>query len=218
MLLTEIDEGDELFIKSYYYDKTTYGDAEVNFRTTCTEILNRGILTNEMTTDDGNPINFESDKVCSDVYLIREGECPIIWKNAMIKRFTIHGERIHAIASKLEGIKFNRRGSFRISVGARGIARLGVSRTTADVIVKDISLSGFAIIIEPKYEVRQFDYMRVTFDDYGYRINVTGVCIRHQPLPDGRIIYACTIDAKNPDLEDYIAAKQLALARARSQT
>lgn len=213
MLLTELEAGTTLLVKSYYYDKKAYGETEVSFRTTCTQIFSKGILTDEMTSEEGNPINFESDKVCSDVYLLREGESPIVWHNVYIKRLMLKGKRIHCIVSKLVGSKFNRRSSFRLSVGAKTVARLGSNRKTADVHVKDVSQSGFSIVTDIENEVHQYDYVRVAFDDFGYRLALSGICVRCQSTGDHRVIYGCTLDTQAENLSEYMAEKQRYIAQ-----
>lgn len=216
MRLSELKVGDELIVKSYYFDKKHYGAAEASFTTTCIEVHERGILTGELCTDEGTPINFESPRVCSDLYLIKVGEHPVLWKNVIIRHTSQLGIKNHIIVARNSGQRYNRRASFRVLVGAKAVARLGVSRTTADVYVKDISLTGFAISIESKYDVGLHDAIRVTYEDSGHTFAVEGICIRKQKVSEDRVICGCVLNTRSKALAEYIAEKQRLLAKKNS--
>lgn len=215
MYITDIEVGDELLIKSYYYDTDTYGDTEVNIRTTCTEVLSAGILTDELRTDDGNPINFESDKVCTDVYLIREPEAPIVWKNVAIKRIGLAGRQIHGIVSKQTGIKINRRNRFRVPVRTRTTADFGLGDKSVEVVVRDVSYTGFAIVAPGEEELHQYDQVQITFDDIGFHLTLEGYAVRREKADENRVIYGCIINQRDDKLEEYLKEKERILIQKR---
>lgn len=217
MDITELNEGALLIVKSAYYDHVEEDDSSVSFETRCVTVLKHGIMVDEI-HDEGSPISFRSEKVKNDLYWIDEGKPPIVWEDVSIFRVKRKGESFHAIAQKRVGYKLNRRNSFRVPVGNRGVARLGVSRKTANVVVKDVSCSGFAIIVEPEHIIEMGDSIRVVYDDIGLNVALNGFCVRKEKLRDGRNVYGCVLDAFYGEIREYVNRKQQEIvARKKSK-
>ena len=131
------------------------------------------------------------------------GGMAITWKE--VKLGTYKGEYLMQVLS--EGIKVNKRNSFRIDVNkpascqrrGRGIER---------VIIKDISMTGFAIADRDKIlGIKVGEVLRILFEDMGYQIDLVGKVVREEKRED-MIIYGVVTSEQCKDLPAYMNLKQ----------
>ena len=212
--LLDITPESRLLCKSFHNNKSMQDDdAEISFDVTCYQNLKKGLVVELITSEDGRPIDFSSDFVQTDLYFLRENQSPYIWENVSIKRFYYDDRYVHVIIPSVKGHKLNRRNYFRVSVGLPGIARLGFNRKPADVLVHDISYSGFALVTNKEYEIHLKDSVRITYDDDNQHIVLNGVCIRKKTLSDTRVLYGCLFETRKPQIKDYILKRQTKLIK-----
>ena len=105
------------------------------------------------------------------------------------------------------GRRYNRRASFRVGVSEH--AKLRVSgHGEYTVIVRDISLTGFAIT-DRKNELNLSNGTKVTlkYEDIGHELNIEGNVVRVQE-EENYTIYGCVITKTCRDLTSYINTKQ----------
>lgn len=206
----KINIGDDLIVKSYY-TKDKDGPS-INFNTKCVEIVKDNIiLVDEIRSQTNEPVNFQSDIVSSDLYRVKIGKIPINWENVVIKRIRNNDIFVNVIGSRNNGKKFNRRKDYRVYVGYTGIGRLGLSRKTSNVIVKDVSKSGFSFSVYNESNIVNIrDEIRITFDDpnMGNRIVLNGICVRKQITSEDKTLYGCIFFKKDKEISEYIIKKQ----------
>lgn len=207
MQLSELKTGDLLNLKSFYCEESQ-GNSYITFSTTVKEVYPGGILVDTICSEEGNPINFESNIVKTDLYKIQNGDSPITWEDVTVKRIISNKINGHIIVSKFSGKKVNRRNNYRVSVGVSAVARLGLSRKTATVMVRDVSSTGFAVVIDNKNEVKLRDSIRVTYDDDMLHISLNGICVRTQKVDDDRTLYGCRLEYSTSQIDNYVAQKQ----------
>lgn len=128
---------------------------------------------------------------------------PVIWRN--VKIVTYKNEYILQTTS--EGMNYNRRSSFRVGVSQLASLRME-GHGTEQVLIKDVSLSGFAITDRKKeLNFHMGDKLSVYFEDLGHVLNLTGQVVRIEEHED-MIIYGLEICNLCKDLSSYISVKQ----------
>ena len=206
--ITDIAEGGNLIIKSFYINPMRAGEADVNFDTICHQVFPKGIIVETVRSEEGQPIDFSSNIVQSDLYYIRENQSPIIWENVIIKSLLFDGEHKHIIVPRKPGRKFNRRAHFRVYIGLSGVAQLGLNKGTKDIIIHDMSYSGFSILADKETKIHVNDTIRVTFDDRFQHFAINGICVRRQLKSNDSVIYGCVFPKKSKEIREYVLEKQ----------
>ena len=128
---------------------------------------------------------------------------PIVWHN--VKIVTYKSEYVLQVFS--EGVRRNRRDSFRVGVSTLARLRM-VGDGPQEVIIRDISLSGFSITDRKKELGLQIgDRLSVNFEDLGHILDLTGQVVRIEEHED-MIIYGLEICNLCKDLSSYVSLKQ----------
>ena len=143
------------------------------------------------------------ENVTIDMEFPQENGIPLIWRNVKI----VNHKVAYVMQATVDGVRNNRRNSFRISVGKQGWFSMQ-GRESRYVTVKDVSVSGFGIT-DRKKELRLMkgDQLSVSFEDLGYRIDLVGKVVRIEERED-MIIYGMVILNICNDLSTYINIKQ----------
>lgn len=157
---------------------------------------------------DGKRISFEATVTLSvSLVYIREDKNPVLWRGVGISTVHENGKAMYKITSAMEGYEMNRRGAFRLFLGLGGVAQLGVNRKAINVIVKDISETGFAFVGNEDMEVSKTP-VRLVFKDTEETISLMGIVVRKIVVSEKKIIYGCTLSSANTDIVHYINNKQ----------
>lgn len=157
---------------------------------------------------DGKVINFETGNVNINVLWIREDRAPIIWNKVFLKSMTYNNRTYYLAVPSGEGSEVNRRTTFRLFTGVEGIAQVGANKMAWDVIVKNVSETGFAFVSSEKFERAINSTVRLVFYDLEKKFNLTGHIVRTEDVDESRYVYGCVLMASNPVLNQYIIEKQ----------
>lgn len=150
---------------------------------------------------DDKRLNF--DNVQIDLEYAQDSDVPIIWRNAKI--VTIKNEYVLQVFS--DGVRHNRRGSYRVAVAKTALMRM-VGRGSQHVMIKDISITGFAISDRTmELGLTIGDKLSISFEDFGHKIDLDGRVVRIEERED-MIIYGLEIMNLCKDLSSYISTKQ----------
>jgi len=120
----------------------------------------------EMFTFNGHPLSFDNVEITCNLMGIQDSK-PYEWTNVIVYRINLtnYGPA-HIVISDTDVSPFNRRNSFRVSVGSECYIKIRNEEFLNRATVKDISSVGIGIII-PKYiPVEPGDNVFVTFSDY----------------------------------------------------
>lgn len=144
---------------------------------------------------------FENVKI--DMEFPQDNGVPLIWRNVKI----INHQVAYVLQVFGEGVRNNRRNSFRISVGKQGWFSMK-GRESCYVTIKDVSASGFSIS-DRKQELKlaKGDQLSVSFEDLGYRLDLVGKVVRIEKRED-MMVYGMVIINICNDLSTYINIKQ----------
>ncbi len=146
-------------------------------------------------------LNFNNVKV--DMECITEENIPAKWSNVKILFY----QNQYVLRADMDGKKKNRRECFRVGVSHRALMKMP-GKGQRDVMIKDISLSGFAITDKDKsLNLAVGDQLAVHFEDLGHVLDLIGTVVRVQEEEDF-IIYGLQICNICKDLSSYICVKQ----------
>ena len=189
-LLSEITEGDRfvLHISNEGNSLDLYGVIKKHLKENIALIT---ILHNQR-------LSFENVHV--DVEAMGEESIPIMWRNVKIVNYK--GDYI--LQAPTDGAKHNRRGCFRVAVAMVAQMRMG-GNGAKHVMVRDISLSGFAIADRKKeLELSKGTVLSIFFEDLGCS---TGKLVRIEEREDMTIYGFQNINLCR-DLSNYLNIKQ----------
>ena len=136
------------------------------------------------------------------VYMIRDSKPPMLWKGVAVNSIREDNGTFYKITANGEGFEVNRRGAFRLFIGISGVAQLGTNRKAVDVIVKDVSESGFSFVgMEDMDNVINMP-VRLVFADFNQNYSLMGIIVRKVVIGENKI------GVRNANLEQYISQKQ----------
>ena len=130
---------------------------------------------------------------------------PYKWSNVKVAFY----QKQYILQTEGEGNRINRREFFRVGVSKRGLMRMA-GRGQKDIIVRDISMTGFAITDQRReLDLLPGDEISVHFEDLGHVLDLVGKVVRIQDEED-KIVYGLRIMNLCKDLTSYISTKQRA--------
>lgn len=169
-------------------------------------------------TDD-KVINFEIDGITHRIIGTLEGQSYYWSSSSIILVNTAEFGRAHLIISQQEGIRFNRRESFRLWIGIDGTITFGEHKACHDVVIKDISTTGVGIFIKAQHNLSIGDTIKVQFkdeyipdggDEYVTTLySVIAEVVRVMPRDENTNLVGCTIKSNTTEIERFISKKQL---------
>ncbi|MFA9378460.1 MAG: PilZ domain-containing protein [Lachnotalea sp.] len=166
---------------------------------------------------DEKMLEFNSGNLMISVTADIEGAQPILWRECVVKGVKYKGEVYHMITCPRGGLVINRRSRFRIDMGYTGTVRIGYNKGTLNVVVHDLSASGFSFTTEKNLEEYNEEAHLVFIDtDNDTRFNLVGEIVRKQEWHNNRFLYGCKFVKVNCMVEYYIAKKQRELLSLNS--
>lgn len=143
------------------------------------------------------------DGVKIDMEYCHENDIPYLWHNVKIVNYK--NDYVMQVFS--DGMKYNRRDSFRVGVSVMAQLRVG-GRNVHQVLIKDISMTGFAISDRKKeLGFNKGDDVSVYFEDIGHILDLAGRVVRIEERED-MTIYGLEIRNLCKDLQSYVSIKQ----------
>lgn len=194
--LSEIAEGDHITLKIRAQDK----GMEMN------AVLKKHVKENIaiVTLDYSSNKKLVFDNVQVDMEYLHENTMPVLWSNIKIVNYS---NSDYAIQTLSDGNKRNRRDSFRVSVAVMANMTMA-GRGVQQVLIKDVSLSGFAITDrEKELGLEMGDELTVNFEDMGHILKLVGRLVRIEEHED-MIIYGFELCNLCKDLSSYVSLKQ----------
>ena len=143
------------------------------------------------------------DNVQIDVLYCASDSIPILWHNAKV----INHKDNYLLQVTADGTRSNRRNSFRVSVATYGWMNQ-VGKPPKQVMIKDVSMTGFAITDRRKeLKLERGDRINVSFDDLIFSLKLDGKLVRVEEHDD-YVVYGFVILNVCNDLTTYINQKQ----------
>ncbi len=193
--LSELEDGTPVTLQIKNNENKLQLDAEIkrNLKN------NMAVLSLDYPTE--KRLNFGN--VLVDMEYVHEGTMPIVWKN--VKIVSYKSEYIMQVSS--DGERMNRRNCFRVGVHATAHMRQ-MGHGAQSVLIRDISLSGFAITDRGKVlGLQKGMELTVMLEDAGFNLTLVGKVVRIEEREELNI-YGLEICNLCKDLSKYISVKQ----------
>jgi len=164
----------------------------------------------------GKVLAFDS-AVVNAIFTV-ENDKPRIFRGVTIAFYrTADHKLMYRIRLKGQGMPFNRRNAYRCFVGSKVFVQIGTNRSTMPAVLKDISSSGFALVVM-KEEIKDHNLgigatchtvLTDVIDQFNkININLHGAITRISELEDGRVIYGCALMMQSYEIDKYIRIKE----------
>lgn len=174
---------------------------------------------------DEKVLSFRGKGIFVDMVAAIPDEKPILFKNIDLETLKFPDNTYHyRLSAAKEGVIYNRRESFRAFVGNRAVLKGGKDLAEYEVILKDVSATGFAVTCGPELEIAPDQLVHVLLEEYiadvnqNYSFHLYGLMVRKQELDHGKVIYGFRLNNRVNGLEGYIAQKErIRLKKSRGQ-
>lgn len=168
----------------------------------------------------GKILSFNSaEKIQVNLVFTQKDKSPMVWKGVGVSVISIKGRQQYKVVASGEGYEVNRRNAFRLFVGINGIVQIGINRKAFEVIIKDISETGFSFVTSEDINNAEGLPVRMVFADCNSQFSLMGECVRKVVLAENKFLYGCQLKVENVNLQKYINEKQrqmLAINRGNS--
>ena len=176
------------------------GSVHSKLEGTIINLIREDIATISLNTPTSHILKFDHTEL-EFIYIAEDG-IPYIWKKVKIVYF----KNNYVLQVKGDGIKYNRRMTYRVNITKSAQLRTS-DETLYEVIVKDVSLTGFSILDKNnELHFSMDDGVTIYFEDIDHTIDLYGTVIRLEKQDDA-IIYGFTIRRSCHDLPSYITTK-----------
>ena len=195
MLLQEMTEDNNLIIE------LSMNGQKYEFPSKVIRKVNQGVLVEPIRIN-GKILSFNSSGggIMVSVYMIRDSKPPMLWKGVAVNSIREEEGTLYKISANGEGFEVNRRGAFRLFIGISGVAQLGTNRKAVDVIVKDVSESGFSFVGTEDMDNVINMPVRLVFADFNQNYSLMGIIVRKVVIGENKIVYGCRLGVRNANL------------------
>lgn len=210
MDILELKEDTEVTVTAYH------GTSQISFKTRVAGTLANTVLVDEICDESGNPISFAGEGIFVELVSLNSKMQPIIWRNVVIRHVEYQKKQMHRIAQTSDGKITNRRSAYRLYIGRQAQVQLGYHKKVIDVVLKDVSTSGFSFVSDEDIEYPSSDVMHATCEYDDYVISVNGPIVRKTKVENmNKFVYGCRTSGFDKTLDKFIMQKQQEIARAR---
>lgn len=164
---------------------------------------------------DEKVISFRANGLITDILLYPTDDKPQLFKNVTITLMKKADKSLcYQFATIAESKPYNRREHFRCYVGIKSHLQAGSNRLAHDIIIKDVSLQGFAFVCSEEVEFHNNQLVHTVMNDFleelmeKFSFHLDGIIVRSYTLDDGRTVYGCRLNNRVPGLDAYIMKKE----------
>lgn len=164
--------------------------------------------------EENRPLDFSSGRIVNTVSVVSEDDDKAyVYRDLTIEYVQDEKNedlRFHRICSKEDVEPVNRRKYFRMYLGEDGVMQVGPHRYPIDVVVKDISVSGIAVVCSADAVLDLGSRARITFTDneVGQDFHIRGSVVRKNEVDPTTIVLGCKFPYESDAIGKYIAMKQ----------
>lgn len=174
---------------------------------------------------EGKILNFNGKGISTNILVQLPDSKPLVFREVTLNTMKKEdGTFCYGMQSNTEGVEVNRRESFRCPVDISSVLRIGFNRTSYDIILRDVSLTGFAFIFDKHDNNALCDIgqmVHTVLNDYiaevneNFQFQIYGTVVRKEELVNGKIVFGCKLADHVRGLDNYIAIKER--IRSRNQ-
>lgn len=161
---------------------------------------------------DGKLLKIQNEKIHANLLQPREGEKPVMWPEVDAREEIYKKAVYYTIDSECKGKSYNRRSAYRQYVGEEVFAKVGTGKPDIQVVLKDISNTGFSFVYREEIKDSERAMVLMTYiykdENASFDLTLSGKVVRKQQLEDGRILYGCVLVKKNDLISKFVNYKQ----------
>ena len=197
----------EIPVNSPVVITASIGKNSLNFNSKMVDINERNILIEIIKNEEGQPVSLASDKITVDLsYFADPEKPPFVWHDVKANYVRKNNTPYQQIVQSADAKRENRRGAYRLFIGEPATVSMVDKQGSIQVILKDISTTGFGFVHTEEIELNKFCRIACTIDNQ--KIVLSGNIVRRQNVEKGKIIYGCRLDRFSKELEKFINTKQ----------
>lgn len=200
MLVSEIESNKSVTIEVIQQSN------KITFESKSVEVLDNALLI-ESIKHNNQVVNMKGDNISISVTVNIE-PLPVKFSDVDIDTVLYHDEVFHLVKSQFPGKQVNRRENYRVYIGIDGCAQIDGQDMNQDVIVKDVSIGGFAFITDVDIDVEGATVHLYYMDD-GTKIVLNGQIVRKEQMDEKRYLYGCELLNVPNGLGKYLNDKQV---------
>ena len=156
----------------------------------------------------GRVFRFDNTDTSLSIIYGYENELPIIWENVTCQTITFDTRKIYRVSETSEGVQYNRRGTFRLNIMVNCVVKMCNNTKIEVAKLKDVSKTGFSVILDKDISDTINTGIRVMFTDDGEDINISGIVVRKASYSNGRGLYGCRLMHTGNNFNSYMSNKQ----------
>ena len=204
MTFEDAEQGNSIFVIAKEENRQT------TLESTIINIIDGKIIANPFMVD--NAIVQFSKSMVTELLIIRQADIPIYFQKIYIEQQKYHERTCHVITTNLPGIKYNRRSSFRMPITSP--IKINIEGTSIHATLKDLSNSSFSILIDKSKMLELHKKISVEYSDQPNQkyFEFSGRPVRKAELQNYNL-YGCIMEKRLPELDNYLAQKQLETRR-----
>ncbi|MBP5198665.1 MAG: PilZ domain-containing protein [Lachnospiraceae bacterium] len=164
---------------------------------------------------DDKIVSFKGENTVVNVIALFSDDKPQIFNNVTVTSMKRSNNTFcYSLQCTAAGKPFNRRGSYRCYVGLPTSLAYKPGAEPVEVIIKDVSVSGFALTCPSEIELAINQVVHVVLTDTieqsgdTFTFQMYGIVVRSQDLENGKIVYGCKLNNHVGGLENYVALKE----------
>jgi c-di-GMP-binding flagellar brake protein YcgR len=168
-------------------------------------------------------VSFKGDDITVDMMIMFSDDKPQVFEDIIITAMKKPDKSLcYTIVITSESKGVNRRDSFRCFVGQRTQIKCGIETTLYDGILRDVSMTGFAVTVDSDPGFQQGQVLHAMLEDYieeldeNFSFHLYGFIVRIQTLENGKIVYGCRMSTRIGGLENYVMKKERVRLRKAS--
>lgn len=204
MLFTEVEEGTNLNLE------VTSNGQVLHFHSKVLGLRNNKVMIEPVRIDNKILKLVSSQNLKVDILAVSNNKIPMLFENVYIETSKHLGKTIYLVTALRRGRKVNRRGATRMFLGVKGNIQLGINKSCFDVVVKDISQTGFAIATSRNIPNAVDTPIKLRFIDGKYKMEIVGRIVRKTIVEDRKIIYGCQLMINKDSYQEYVLEKEKA--------
>ncbi len=203
------------------------GNEELTLESTIQDVIpQKRLALVDVIHQDDKVITFRGQNIVVDALITFENFKPQIFKNISIALMRKSDNSLcYAFTCATESKDYNRRENFRCFVDIPTTMRSEAGGAVHDITIRDVSISGFSIILDEDLNLEMGQQIHVLLTDYikevaeNFSFHMFGIVVRRQELENGRVLYGCQLRNPVAGLDGYIMKKErVRLKRSNGST
>ncbi|MCR5254588.1 MAG: PilZ domain-containing protein [Acetatifactor sp.] len=202
---------------------------QISFESSVVDVNpNRHYILAEAVMSGDRIVSFKGEGITASMLAIFPGDKPMMFIEPEIITMRRNDNTLcYKISSPAHGKPFNRRGAYRCVIGVDSTIQYELSGQPSEVFIKDVSVTGFAIVCSSTVNIAVGQLIHVVLTDSieepnggteQFSFNMYGIVVRNQLLDNGKIVYGCRFNDKIRGLDSYLAKKdRIAIAKNKGE-